>query len=263
VGNTELSAFDFQECRNLLENLREYFVQRGIFVSQSSRVVSSDTKTAVTGDADVAELQLTQFAVSEDIASLAFYLNINNINDVESYISRFVGDLEKLHGEIAAYAEQNGELNETERRKISLINTNVSKTKGVLGSRGRKLLADCREKNSVEEQRSETAKMFGKIIQEKLLTGAMDPIYEDRRLEYGFVLRKLNEFLARWGIMTLSLQVGSEMDYEMPCEVLPGSEEGAEGEHGTIRKIHRLPYVWREDRSDLLPVWNGQVSLWR
>lgn len=259
-----LKPFSWENARQLAQTVEAYFSQKGIFIDLSDKANLHDDKTtdAESGGALSGNLTLDNFLISPEKAAPAFFLQLNGIGDIGQCMERLAMDLEKLHSAIADYAEQNN-LEEDVRKKITLINTHVSRAKGALSSRGKKLVNDCREKNSVEEQRREAASVISKVFKERLLEGAMDPIYEERKNVYGFVLRKLNEFLASWGAQTLSLNAGEPMNYDLPCDLLPGSEAGTAEQHDTIREIHRLPYVWNDGLEDKLPLWNGLVSVWR
>ena len=258
---SELKPFMIEDCSRLLAEMAVYFSEQGIFVDLGENVDLNNN--GVDGTESAHEISLEQFVIPPESAAPAFFLKINGVGDVETCLDRLSGDLEKLHQDIANYAEQNS-LEEEIRKKVTLINVHVSKAKGSLPGRAKKLITSCREKNSVGEQRREAASVLGKVFKERIMDGAMDPIYTERKSAYGFVLRKLNDFLAKWGVQTLALNVGDLMDYEQfPCEILQGSEEGAAEQHDKIREIHRFPYVWHEERKDKLPLWDGQVSVWR
>lgn len=259
---SELKPFAIEDCNQLLAEMAVYFSEQGIFVDLGENVDLNND--GVDGTESAHGISLEQFLIPPESAAPAFFLKINGIGDVETCLERLSGDLGKLHQVIADYAEQNS-FEEEVRKKVTLINTHVSRARGILSSRAKKLMASCREKNSVEEQRREAASVLGKVFKERIMDGAMDPIYTERKSAYGFVLRKLNEFLSKWGVQTLALNVGDFMDYELPCEILPGSEEGSAEQHDKIREIHRFPYVWHEEREDKLPLplWNGLVSVWR
>lgn len=257
---SELKPFAIEDCSRILAEMAVYFSQQGIFVDLGG---NADLNNAgVDGTESAHEISLEQFFISPESSAPAFFLNINGVGDVETCLERLSEDLDALHRVIADYAEQNS-FEEEIRKKVTLINTHVTRAKGILSSRAKKLMASCREKNSVEEQRREAASILGKVFKERIMDGAMAPIYTERKSAYSFVLRKLNEFLAKWGVQTLALNVGDFMDYELPCEILPGSEEGSAEQHDKIREIHRFPYVWHEERKDKLPLWDGLVSVWR
>lgn len=260
----ELKYFSWEDCRRLVQEVGEYFSGKGIFIDLSDNAdLRGDKATDVESSNTIScELSLDNFLISPEESSPAFFLQLNGIGDIEQCMERLSRDLERLHSTISDYAEQNS-LEEDVRKKVTLINVHVSRAKGALTSRGKKLVSDCRGKNSVDEQRREAAGVIGKVFKERLFEGAMDPIYEERQHVYGFVLRKLNEFLAHWGVQTLTLKTGDPMNYDLPCDILPGSEEGTAEQHDTIREIHRLPYVWNEGREDNLQIWNGLVSVWR
>ena len=255
---SELKPFSQEECKKLLADMGAYFSKKGIFIDLGK---TAKTNNVIVTD-EVSSGDFDQFLIAEEEAAPAFFLQINGISDIENCVRSLAGDLDSLHEVIANYAEQNS-LEEDVRKKITLINVQISRAKGALSSRGKKLVNDCREKNSVEEQRREAANVFGKVLKERFLEGAMDPIYTERKNVYDFVLQEMNKFLAKWGVQTLPLKVGNLMNYELPCDIIPGSEVGTAEQHDRIREIHRLPYVWCEDREDKLPIWNGQVSVWR
>lgn len=257
---SELKPFTIEDCSLLLAEMAAYFSQQGIFIDLGGN--TNLNNDGMNGTDSANEISLEQFLIPPESAAPAFFLGINGVGDVETCLERLSGDLEKLHQDIANYAEQNS-LEEEIRKKVTLINVHVSKAKGSLPGRAKKLITSCREKNSVGEQRREAASVLGKVFKERIMDGAMEPIYAERKSVYGFVLRKLNEFLANWGVQTLSLNVGDCMNYDLPCEILPGSEDGTVEQHDKIRKIDRFPYVWHEAREDKLPIWNGQVSVWR
>lgn len=263
-GQADLPAFSFASCGSLLEKIRRFFKDRGLFVSGLSGRTQAEDVPGAEAPGDAGEGGLSAFQIGREASAPAFYLNINGTEDVERYLQLFVLDMEDLHKAIAAYAEQNADLDEESRGKVSRLNVRILRAKDLMGNRrGKKILENCRAKLTVEEQRQEMAREIGKLLSEWVMQKVLDPIYEEPSPVYAFVLQKINAFLAHWGVMTLPMQEGERMDYDLPCDVLEGSEEGAEGQHETIRKIYHYPYVWKEDREDLLPVWNGSVSLWR
>lgn len=262
VESKSLTGFSFETCRNLIDEVRVFFGKQGILAPKTANEASG------TGEAEHAEggtaAGLDMFAIRKEQAQQAFFLSVNGVDDVASCLHNFTEGLHSLHEDIASYAGRNLEIGEDVRRKISQFNVSIAKATGLMeGNRGKRIEAACKEKVTVDEQRRELGGQLGKLISERLMDGVMEPIYEDPRPAYEFIVQKINGFLAQWGIVTIDIKAGEPMNYELPCTVMPGSEEGTEEQHGTIREVHHFPYVWNEDREDLLPVWHGSVSVWR
>lgn len=262
VEGKELPKISFESLKKHLAEIRDFFSKRGIFAPETDQVASGAGESE---SADGCTAQgLGMFVISKEQAQPAFFLSVNGIDDVLSRLHDFTDGLHSLHDEIASYAESNMGIGEDVRRKITQFNVSVAKASGVMeGNRGKKIEAACREKISVDELRQELGTQLGKLIGEKLMDGVMEPIYEDPRPAYQFIVQKMNEFLAHWGVITIDLKAGEPMDYELPCTVMPDIEDGTDEQHGKIREVHHFPYVWNEARKDPLPVWHGSVSVWR
>ena len=258
----------FFQLQKVAEEIKKKFLDWGILTSLVTDAESSnDNRSTVNSSKG-----WLQFFIVRNSAE-AFYKSIGNLADVRLKVEEFELDLDSLHEKLARFAEQNETLNEEMRKKVTRLNAGVSRAKKAMVVRGKSLMRECAENcSTVEELQKVVTKMFAKLIEEKLLDGIMLPLYEGMSVGfnnvYAFILQKLNEFLMKWGVITVEINVGDKMNDALYVIYQPTSD--SQNNHTkdkklqeTVKEILHFAYIFNSRTEQPYIIWNGAVSIWR
>lgn len=261
----ELSLYNVADAENLLEQIKSFFMSKGIIAKKFS-FKSSETKQSADDDFKV----IKQFFIHPD--ATAFYLKLNSPDDIDELNMSLEMQIKNLQDKLNNFLRNNSELDGDLREKIeTFASSNLMKAKKAIKfGLTKSLKQDSKECNSISELHEASGRRYGEFFQKEILERIVYPIYDGLRQNpaddvYRWVLQEINVFLSELGIYTVNISVGDKYDENSPY--VPAEESRSEKyittsleQKDSIKKILRYAYAFNEGKvTDNRQIDEGEV----
>ena len=253
----ELAIYDPVVAETLLQEVKEELSARGIILGR--KAVKNDDLGADGATVDNVDW-VRPFFIDE--GESAFYLKLNSADsgDIATINEGLEKRLTRLQEKLKQFLENNDNIDEALRSKISTFATsNLNQAKKAVKFGLKKgLISDAKECNSMEDLFDAAGKRYANFVRQELLERILIPLYEGLQAEPGegaylFTLKQMNELLSGLGVYTVPIGVGEVYDDNSPYTP---SDESQEAKYQTdniedkdkVYAILSYAYAFQEDK---------------
>lgn len=255
---------DTSTVKKLLEEVKGFFREKRIIMK--SRADKNEISTEQVQNSQ----WIKDFIIPAELS--AFYLQIDSPEDIETLNNDLERNLVEVQDNLKNFLNNNSDLEEPLKKKVSSFISLLLKAQTIIKKGGLKksLKAAVQRCTDVEELREESGRLYAKFIKEHILEQIIVPSYEGLRHNpneevYRIVVKEMNQFLAKLGVMTIQIDEGEIWKDNSPYK--PAAETNSdeykttnEQEKDIIKAVLRYAYAFQENKGeDNLLISDGEV----